>query len=82
MPEEQAHEEFYIAEEEILDFLTFWLKEEGSIFILYARTQERLAQETKFITSQSHLASVVHPSRMTAQEIVEKEEQIELVKQE
>lgn len=44
IPEEQAHEEFYIAEEEILDFLTFWLKEESNIFILYARTQERLNQ--------------------------------------
>ena len=50
----------------MLDFLTFWLKQESNIFILYARTQERLSKESKFITNQSHLTTAIHPSRMTA----------------
>lgn len=43
---EQAQMEFSINEEEILDFLTFWLKQESgsSLFILYARTTRRLDQ--------------------------------------
>lgn len=82
MNAEQARQAYFISEEEILDFLTFWLKEQPKVFILYARTQERLSQESKLLTNQSHLQTVVHPSRMTAQEITKKSDEIQLVKQE
>ncbi len=29
-------------EEEVLDYLTFWIKNTKNMFVLYARTQERL----------------------------------------
>jgi len=46
MTSSQTFNEFVINEEEILDFLTFWLKQdmENSLFVLYARTRQRLEQ--------------------------------------
>lgn len=58
-----------IEEEEVLDFLTHWLKESSSLnlYVLYARTASRLQKEVAFLAN-SYLAKQqqpIHPSRMT-----------------
>jgi len=41
---DEAKKDYFISEEEVLDFLTHWLKEESNanLFVLYARTRQRL----------------------------------------
>lgn len=58
-----------VNEEEILDFLTFWLKKEAEneIFVLYARTSERLEQEAKVLLNKSMVKVGVHPCRLSKQ---------------
>jgi hypothetical protein len=72
----------------MLDFLTFWLKQEASsyLFVLYARTTQRLEQESKILINNSTLEVRTHPSRMTKEEMrlfeMEQEEAGEIVDEE
>lgn len=50
---EEAQKPFMIEEEEVLDFLTHWLKESCALnlYVLYARTASRLQKEVAFLAN-------------------------------
>ena len=58
----------------MLDFLTFWLQEHPTLYVLYARTHERIRRETAFLTQNAGNAPA-HPAAMTSQQIIEEVEE-------
>ena len=55
----------WLEEEEVLDFLSFWLKEleNRDFFVLYCRTEEKLKKEMEYLISQaSSKTRKFHPS--------------------
>jgi hypothetical protein len=71
---EEVKKPFVIEEEEVLDFLTHWLKESCAVnlYVLYARTASRLQKEVTFITNsyQAKQQQPIHPSRMTNEDFI------------